>query len=301
MMSQKLDFYFEDFINFLKTERNISDATVISYTTDFRQFLNFLSDSGIQPKLSFMSTPVLRRYFAYLKVDRNYSVNTIRRRIHSLSSYFKFLQEQQYIVSNPMLPIHAPKAPDILPKYLNTDEMNLLLQMPEKYSEPWYGHRNYVIILTLLMTGIRRSELLSLNWEDIDFGQQTLTVKHAKCNKQRVVPITEPLISELWKYLQSRLPLNNNAVFISDRGNRLSSRPLSQEIQRYMHILGLDKKGYTLHTLRHTFASHLAMNGASILSIQKLLGHSDLNSTQVYAHVNTEHLKSEVAKFPLSK
>jgi len=131
------------------------------------------------------------------------------------------------------------------------------------------------------MTGLRRQELLDLDWDDIDFGEKTITVRNGKGKKQRVIPFTEPLVSTLWKYLQSRLPLTNHALFISSNGSRLSCTPLEQTFRLYMKKSGLDKKGYTIHTLRHTYASHLALRGASILSIQKLLGHSDLNSTQI--------------------
>ncbi len=293
-----LDYYFDDFINYLKAEKDVSHYTVDNYTCDFKQFLNFLRVNGIQPRLNTVSTPIIRRYLAHLKTEKNYAVETIRRRVHCLSSYFKFLLEQEYLIKNPMAAIHAPRSPETIPKFLSMDEIQLLLEMPEKHS-PDNALRNLCMLESFLMTGVRRQELLDLNWDDIDFGEKTITVRKGKGKKQRVIPITEPLISHLWKYLQSRLPLTNHALFISANGGRLSCTPLEQTFRLYMKKSGLDKKGYTLHTLRHTYASHLALNGASILSIQKLLGHSDLNSTQIYAHINTDHLRSEVEKLPL--
>lgn len=292
-----ISYYYNEFLDYLKSEKNVSIHTTTSYTNDFNQFINFLKLNGIQPKLNTITTPIIRRYIAYLKCEKEFSIYTIRRRIHSLSSYFKFLIEQGYLDKNPMLSIHAPKTPEVVPKYLSIEEIKLLLEAPAKYS-PEHALRNKVILETLIYTGMRRQELLGLNWEDIDFGEKTITIKKGKGKKQRVVPLKEPLLSDLWKYLQSRLPLTNQAVFISSYGNRLSITALQQMFRRYMKILGFDKKGYTLHTLRHTYASHLALNGVSILSIQKLLGHSDLGSTQVYSHVNTEHLKKEIEKLP---
>ncbi|SHJ80047.1 tyrosine-type recombinase/integrase [Paramaledivibacter caminithermalis] len=294
-----ITYYYDEFLDYLKGEKDVSKHTIKNYNTDFKQFVSFLKTKGIKPSLHTVTTAILRRYVAHLKTEKNYATYTIRRRIHSLSSYYKFLIEQGYLTQNPMLPIHAPKAPDVIPKFLSETEIEQLLKMPEKLS-PENALRNKVILMMFLMTGMRRQELLALDWEDIDFGEKMITVKHAKGKKQRIIPITEPLLSELWKYLQTRLPITNHAVFISQYGNRLSATPLSQTIRRYMKYLGLDKKGYTIHTLRHTYASHLALNGVSILSIQKLLGHSDLNSSQVYAHVNTNHLRTEVQKLPFA-
>lgn len=295
-----LDYYFDEFIDYLKAEKDVSHYTVDNYTSDFKQFLNFLRVNGIQPKLNTVTTPIIRRYLAHLKTDKNYAVETIRRRVHCLSSYYKFLMEQEYIMKNPMFAIHAPKSPETIPKYLSTEEIELLMQMPDKYS-PDNSLRNKCILECFLMTGLRRQELLDLDWDDIDFGEKIITVRNGKGKKQRVIPFTEPLVSTLWKYLQTRLPLTNHALFISSNGSRLTCTPLEQTFRLYMKKSGLDKKGYTIHTLRHTYASHLALSGASILAIQKLLGHSDLNSTQIYAHVNTEHLRSEVEKLPLAK
>lgn len=290
-----LDYYYDEFLDYLRAEKDVSHHTIKNYTGDFNQFINFLNSKSITPKLNIVTTQVIRRYISHLKNERDFSTYTIRRRIHSLSSYFKYLMEQEYLSKNPMLSIHAPKEPETVPKYLSKEEINLLLDMPQKYS-PDHALRNKVILETFLYTGIRRQELLGLNWDDIDFGEKTLTVKFGKGKKQRIIPIGEPLLSDLWKYLQNRLPLTIQAVFISDYGNRLSVTALSQFVRRYMKILGFDKKGYTIHTLRHTFASHLAQNETSILTIQKLLGHSDLNTTQIYAHINTKHMREEVEK-----
>jgi len=128
-----LDYYFDEFIDYLKAEKDVSHYTVTNYTSDFKQFLNFLRVNGIQPKLNTITTPIIRRYLAHLKTDKKYAVETIRRRVHCLSSYYKFLMEQEYIIKNPMLAIHAPKSPETIPKFLSTEEIELLMQMPDKY------------------------------------------------------------------------------------------------------------------------------------------------------------------------
>ena len=291
--------YFEDFINYLKAEKDASAFTIANYTSDFSIFLNFLASQDIKPTVDAITTPLLRKYTTFLKVDKNYEVETIRRKINSLRSFFKFLVSQEYIDKNPMAPIIAPKKPDRLPVYLQPDEIKLLISMPMKHSRD-NKLRDKCIIETFVFTGLRRSELLSLNWQNIDFGNNTITVLNGKGKKQRVVPITEPLVSDLWAYLQTRLPLKDNAVFISNNGTRLSTTPLNQLFRRYLKLAGLTDKGYTIHKLRHSYGTLLLQNGADLVSIQHLMGHNDLNTTKIYTHVDMKHLKQEVKKFPLS-
>jgi site-specific recombinase XerD len=198
-----------------------------------------------------------------------------------------------------MMPIHAPKAPDTVPVYLKPDEVKRLISLPEKYSRN-NKLRDKCILETFVFTGIRRNELLSLDWDDIDFKSDTLKVRKGKGKKQRIIPITDPLSSDLWDYLQSRLPLKDRAMFTSFYGTRLTATPLSQTFRRYLKIAGLDQKGITLHKLRHTFATLLIQQGVDLMSIKELLGHEDLNSTKIYTHVDTSHLRKQVEKINLS-
>lgn len=295
----KLEDCFEEFIDYLKAEKNASKYTIENYSSDFQIFLHFLASQNIEPTFYAITTPVLRKYTAYLKNDKDYAVETIRRKIHSIKSFFNFLYSQEYITKNPTAGIHAPKSPERLPIYMKSDEIKKLINAVMK--DPSENSlRNKCIIETLAFTGMRRSELLSLNWENINFKECTITILNAKGKKQRVVPFTEPLTSSLWAYLQSRLPLTNKAVFISENGTRLSVTPLNQMFRRYLKLAGLNDKGYTIHKLRHSYASLLLQNGADLKSIQELLGHSDMNSTKIYTHTNMTHLKDQVRKFPLS-
>lgn len=290
---------FKEFIDYLKSEKNASKYTIENYTSDFDIFLHFLLSQGIEPGIDTITPPILRRYIAYLKNDKDYMVETIRRKIHSIKSYFNFLYSQEYISKNPTAGIHAPKSPDRLPIYLDANELKKLIAATMKHPSE-NSLRNKCAIETLIFTGLRRSELLFLDWDDIDFKSNTIKVRCGKGKKDRIVPISEPLISDLWAYLQSRLPLKNNAVFISSKGTRMSTTPLNQMFKRYLKISGLDGKGYTIHKLRHSYASLLLQNGADLKSIQELLGHSDMNSTKIYAHTNMTHLKEQVRKFPLN-
>lgn len=296
-----IDVCYQEFLDNLISEKNVSNSTISSYETDFKVLKSFLVKNNIRPLLDNITTPILRRYISFLKVDKGYKTNTIRRKIHSLSSFYKYLLEQGYIEKNPMLPIHAPKEEQKLPIYLTEHDIKLLLQAPKKYAR-FESHilRDTVLLKMLIFTGARRSEVLAMNWEDIDFGKQIITIRKGKGKKERIVPLHENLSCDLWEYLQSRLPLTNQAIFISDLGNRMSVSNFQTLFRRYLKKSGLEDKGYTIHKCRHSFASLLHQNGVDILTIQSLLGHEDLNSTKIYTHTNVNHLKKEVNKFPIS-
>ncbi|MTI49214.1 MAG: recombinase XerC [Firmicutes bacterium] len=295
-----IDVCYQEFLDNLISEKNVSNSTITSYETDFKVLKSFLVKNNVKPMLDSITTPILRRYISFLKVAKGYKTNTIRRKIHSLSSFYKYLLEQEYIEKNPMLPIHAPKEEQKLPIYLTEQDIKLLLQAPSKYAR-FESHilRDTTLIKMLIFTGARRSEVLSMNWYDIDFGKQTITIRKGKGKKERIVPLHENLFSALWEYLQTRLPLSNQAIFISDLGNRMSVSNFQTLFKRYLKKSGLEDKRYTIHKCRHSFASLLHQNGVDLLSIKELLGHEDLNSTKIYTHTNVNHLKKEVHKFPI--
>ncbi|QEK12335.1 tyrosine-type recombinase/integrase [Crassaminicella thermophila] len=190
-----------------------------------------------------------------------------------------------------MLPIHAPKEEQKLPIYLTEHDLKLLLQTPKKYAR-FENHilRDTALLKMFIFTGASRSEVLSMNWEDIDFGKQIITIRKGKGEKERIVPLHENLSCDLWEYLQTRLPLSNQAIFISYLGNRMSVSNFQTLFKGYVKKVGLEDKGYTIHKCRHSFASLLHQNGVDLLSIKELLGHENLNSTKIYTHTNVTHL-----------
>lgn len=200
-----------------------------------------------------------------------------------------------------MLPIHAPQEEKNLLVYIKENELKRLLEAPDKYAR-FLEHRlrDTVMLELLVFTGGRRSEILALDFDDIDFKAKTITILKGKGKKQRIVPLLEPLATHLWKYLQSRLPLANRAILVSDLGSRMSTSNFQVLFKRYLNKSGLGKKGYTIHKCRHSFASLLHQNGVDLISIKELLGHEDLNSTKIYTHTSVNHLRKEAEKFPLS-
>lgn len=282
---------------YLEAEKNVSNHTVRSYKTDFSIFKNFLEDNSIKPDICTINIQNLRQYIIFLNKTKQYKNETIRRKIHSLKSFFSFLYSQEYIIKNPAFGVHSPKSEEKLPIYMSLEEIKALITAPMG-SNARHALRDKCILELLAMSGMRRFELQTLSWNNIDLKENIITVL-GKGKKERKIPIQEPLVSDLWTYLQTRLPLTNQAVFISEKGNRLSITPIQQLFHKYLKFCHLDEKGYTLHKFRHSYATLLLNNGVDLLSIQKLLGHSDLNSTKIYTHVNMNKLKQNVKKLPL--
>lgn len=289
--------YFEEFIDYMAVEKNASDHTKANYKSDFKIFSNFLVTNGIKPELETITTREIRKYLIYLKNEKEYQNETIRRKINSLRSFFNFLIEQEYLIKNPMLPIKAPKKEQKIPIYLSDKEIEKLIKATMRHGGG-NALRDKCFIKTLAYTGMRRQEALKLDWEDIDFNLNVIKIRFGKGKKERIVPMPQSLSTDLWAYLQTRLPLSNQAVFLSNAGNRLTPSPAQNIFNKYKKKAGLEGKGYTIHKLRHSYASLLIQSDVDLLSVQKLLGHSDLNSTKVYTHVNMDYLKEQVDKLP---
>lgn len=289
--------YFEEFINYMAVEKNASVHTKANYRSDFKIFINFLTINDIKPELQTFDVRIIRKYLVYLKNVKEYKNETIRRKINSLASFFKFLVEQEYLIKNPMGPIKAPKREEKIPIYLSDNEIEKLIKATMRYGRE-NALRDKCFIKVLAYTGMRRQESLKLDWGDIDFGLNVIKIRFGKGKKERIVPMPESLSTDLWAYLQTRLPLSNQAVFLSNAGNRLTPSPAQNIFRKYLKKTGLDEKGYSIHKLRHSYASLLIQNNVDLLSVQKLLGHSDLNSTKIYTHVDMDYLKEQVDKLP---
>lgn len=292
----KLEKYYNEFLDYLESERNASHHTLKNYEGDFKIFLSFLSLYEISMEVDKIETTDIRKYIVYLKKHKNYANETIRRKINSLKSYFNFLISQDYIIQSPMRGITAPKKETRIPKYFTEDQVKLIFNTA-KQSEANFALRNYILIKLIATTGIRRQEAIDLNFNNIDFGKNTIKVK-GKGRKERLIPMNSDFSEELWIYFQSRLPLKNQAVFITSTGNRLHSSQAHILFVEVLKKIGLNNKGLSLHSLRHSYATMLVNNGVDIAVIQELLGHQDINTTTIYAHATKEHLREEVAKLP---
>jgi len=215
------------FLSYLRLERDFSKQTVVSYRIDFNHFLTFLEKQSIAPELESITTPIIREFITYMAHDLDFSPNSIRRRIHSLKSFFKFCMTQEYIEKNPTLAVSVPKKRQVLPVYISEEDLKKLLQAPLENGLRRTRIRDWLILRTFALTGLRRQELLNLEWRDIHFRDGTLTVRSGKGDKDRMIPIPPPLIADLQMFKDLNDVTDYTPVFRSVTGKKLGPRPLS--------------------------------------------------------------------------
>lgn len=290
----------DKFIEYIRSQRGYSDHTIRNYGSDLRQFLDFLNEkSGLAGKdnplveIGDIDFLVIREYLGSMYGD--YKRTTIARKLSAIRSFFHFLERNGLGKGNPAADISTPKQEKYIPEYLPVDEMFKLIQGPDK--ERPLGLRDLAIIEVLYSCGIRVAELAGLNISDIDFEQRLVRVL-GKGNKERIVPIGRKALKAVKEYIGAVLPLRRKSrevnaettpLFINYRGGRLSTRSIGSIIKRYVKECGLMTK-ITPHSLRHTFATHLLDGGADLRSVQELLGHVSLSTTQKYTHVSLDRL-----------
>jgi len=289
--------YVSQFIDYLKIERNCSPHTIDNYNRDLMDFMKYLSDEfGNLPSIESIDHLMIRSYLANQQ-GRQLARTTIVRRLSSLRSFFKYLYKRGYLETDPTSAVSSPKIQRKLPDYLEISEIEALLSIPDK--NDIIGLRDRAILELLYSTGMRVSEMLALDLSDIDHSSAIVKVR-GKGKKERIIPIGSYAMSALNDYLKIRDKLkvkrSNQALFVSERGNRIpDSKSINRRISKYAKSAGI-KKNVTAHTLRHTFATHLLNAGADLRSVQELLGHEKLATTQIYTHVSAERLKEVYEK-----
>src|SRR3989338_2993748 len=277
--------YIDKFINYLKIEKNASGHTVLNYTIDLKNFAKFLGDTGVDS----VNYLFLRKYLASMK-EKNYAKRTVARKLASLRSFFKFLYREGYIKTNPSSSIATPKLDKKLPIFLDPDEVSRLIESPSEKDSA--GLRDRAIMETLYSTGVRVSELVGMSLCDIDFISGVVKV-FGKGRKERLAPIGDRALRAIRNYLDKRGVASlsdKKAVFLNKNGSRLTARSVRRIIEKYIKRVSM-REGISPHTLRHSFATHLLNRGADLRSVQELLGHMNLSTTQIYTHVTTERLK----------
>lgn len=277
--------YIEKFIRYLEIEKNYSPHTILNYKLDLEDFNRFLAGGEVQ-SVDYLA---LRKYLAVLK-EKNLGSRSVGRRLSALRSFFKFLTREGYIKNNPILMLSSPKLDKHLPQFLTEEEVVKLIESAFAHDEKdELGLRNRAILETFYSTGIRISELVSLSSEDIDFIGGTAKV-FGKGKKERIVPIGDVALNVIKRYLDKRKK-QDRAVFLNKNGSRITTRGVRNIVTKYIHLAGI-RKGISPHTLRHSFATHLLNRGADLRTVQELLGHANLSSTQIYTHLTTSKLKS---------
>jgi integrase/recombinase XerC len=296
------------FLDYLRLEKHFSDYTVKSYGADLIQFGQFLmGDIGNGPnserKLPPAEVPqddrqlncdplTVREFLAYL-YGQNYTKSTTARKLATLRSFYKFLVRRGLLSVNPLSTIRTPKQEKRLPKCLDLEQVQKLLDAPG--DGDLLSARDKAMLEVLYSSGIRVSELVDLTTEDVDLTEGVLRVR-GKGRKQRLTPIGSQAINAVKRYFDLRAGDTRSQgehltrVFLNKHGQPLSTRSVRRKLDKYLLVAGLDP-GISPHTLRHSFATHLLNNGADLRSVQELLGHQSLSTTQIYTHLTTSRMK----------
>ena len=283
----------EKFLVYLKAEKNYSPHTVISYAHDLRNFYQFLGDATLEE----VNKDLIRRFLASLNAEQ-FSRRTVARRMASLRTFFRFLVREGYLAKNPIATVRNPKLEKKLPMVLDENEITRLLEAPE---DDIFGRRDRAILETLYSTGMRVSEIVRLDLEKVDFIGGVCRVL-GKGNKERLCPIGSRALKCIRQYLELRdegKKRTLRAVFLNHspngEGSRLTSRSICRIVDKYIERT-CRRDNISPHTLRHSFATHLLNRGADLRSVQELLGHENLSTTQIYTHVSTQRLKEAYDK-----
>lgn len=294
----RMDIAMERFLRYLKAERNASAYTIKSYREDLTSFVQFLQrDDERPPHASQISLLELRGYIGAMH-EAGYAKSSVSRRLASIRSFFRFAQREGWVAQNPAKPLRNPRPDRKLPHTLSTDEIDRLLQTPDAGTDA--GLRDRAILETMYSAGLRVSEAVSLNDDDVDRVQGLVRVR-GKGKRERLAMLGTHASRAIERWLGVRVlhPKDDvpgkRPVFTNRFGRRLTTRSVARMLEKHLAISGLDQRT-SPHTLRHSFATHLLDRGADIRSVQELLGHKSLVTTQIYTHVSTAGLREAYEK-----
>jgi integrase/recombinase XerC len=289
--------YIDSFIVYLQTEKNASRHTIKNYSNDLFDGLAYFArelgkqDFALHPAEA--NAALFRNYLAFLR-QRKKSGATISRRMSAWRSFYRFLCREGVVEVNPLLRVGIPKRDRKLPRFLTLQEMESLIEYPDR--KKILGARDRAVLETLYGAGIRVSELVGLDITDIDLNRALIKVT-AKGNRERILPLGDHAVEALRFYihrirphLMEKKPGRIDALFLNNQGGRLTDRGVRWLVKRYTKMLGLNAQTCP-HTFRHSYATHMLDNGADLRAVQELLGHARLSTTQIYTHLSKERVK----------
>ena len=282
----------DQFIDFYWLTTGASKNTLSAYRSDLKIFSKWLNNNSLID----VDKKQIQDYFSYRK-DSNISASTQSRMLTCLHSFYQYLSDKQNLKIDPTEQLDYPKLEKKLPVFLNVQEVESLLEAPN--SKSLFGQRDRAMLELLYSCGLRVSELINLSYHNINLKDEFIRI-HGKGNKERLLPMGEIAIDYLTKYeLNSRPALLKNgqsdSYFLSNRGRAMSRQNFFYIIKDYASKAGIDKP-LSPHSLRHAFATHLVQKGADLRSVQLMLGHSDISSTQLYTHIQNAQLKAQHQK-----
>jgi integrase/recombinase XerC len=280
------------FLDHLRLERNASTHTVKSYAEDLFALRDYLQRTTSGTDIAELSTRTIRAFLADLHAS-GYSASTVSRKLSSLRSFCRFLCRDGLMDRNPAEGLRGPKNHRHLPHVLGNDHIEKLLNAPA--ADVPLGRRDRALLETAYAGGLRVSELVGINLADLDLDEGIVRIR-GKGKRERLAPIGRFAVEAIQRWLPDRRPTPQpsaqKALFLNKRGTRLSARSVGRLLAKYLSIAGLDPST-SPHTLRHSFATHLLNRGADIRSVQELLGHASITTTQIYTHLTNERLRSE--------
>ena len=279
----------QSFLDYLQFEKRYSLHTIEAYRNDLDQFFLFLIDSFDSPEISKILPTFIRTWLASLKSD-DISSKSINRKASSLKSFFKYLMKMGKLEVSPMITVHTPKINKRLPEFVLEDDMQTLFNHVE-FPDNWKGKTERLVLLLFYSTGMRLTELITIKEVDVDYSKSQIKVL-GKGNKERIVPISAEMRDSLKEYVAEKSVQIEGItnLFTDEKGKALQQRKVYTFVNQYLSTITTIKKK-SPHILRHSFATHLMNNGASLNAVKELLGHSSLASTQVYTHNTIDKLK----------
>lgn len=286
-----------DFIHYLIVEKGLAKNTIISYERDIQSYLQYLKTVETVTDLNLVQRPQVIHFLAHLK-DQGKASKTLARHIASIRAFHQFLFREKVVERDPTVHIESPQKERSLPKVLNLQEVEKLLESPK--TNDHYGLRDKAMLELLYATGIRVSELIGL-----DMGDIHLTMGFVRCmgkgSKERIIPIGRTATAAIQQFLDNGRhhfvnKQRDDALFLNHRGKRLTRQGFWKILKRLSKEAGITKE-LTPHTLRHSFATHLLENGADLRAVQEMLGHADISTTQIYTHVTKTRLKDVYSQF----
>ena len=287
----------EKFYTYLEVEKNSSELTIANYRRDINHFISFIDQRySVGCQWRQIGQLDIRAYLAVLN-EKKYARRTIARHISALRSFYKFLLRENLVDYSPLAKVRSPKLDKPLPVFLDELEISELLQLPDEMP---LGRRDAAALELLYATGCRVSELVGLTLERIDLANRFVLLL-GKGNKERIVPLGNTCCRVLKAYYVYRREImfkhneEHEYVFVNSRGGILTDRSVRRILDKYISQLAI-RKNVSPHTIRHTFATHLLEHGADLRSVQELLGHANLSTTQIYTHVTTERIASVYRK-----
>jgi integrase/recombinase XerD len=290
-----------NFLDYLAVEKGLSQNTIEAYRNDLQQLASFMQEEatklGSIPPWSGFNRQSMLRYLLNLK-ERNYAPTTVARKVAAAKSFFSFMTSEGIIKTNPTEDLGSPKVGKSLPKPISVSQVRRLLEQPAKLAT-LEAKRDRAMLELLYACGMRVSELVSLNLDDVDTEGGYVRC-FGKGHKERLIPVHKQAALAVEEYLKETRPQlayseTEKALFLNRRGERLTRQGLWQILKGYAKSAELETE-ITPHTLRHSFATHMLNGGADLRAVQELLGHANISTTQVYTHLTTEHIRSSYEK-----